>query len=205
MKLEIFNRKPIVGEKGNESLDLTYPSLKFKTQLADRAFVYVKESDQMRPDMMSFYAYGSVSLYDLLLKYNGISNPFSLEMGDILFVADLDGLVDQLVPSGREDPVSQVIRKQYIDSSKASKKDTRLQSIENKRKEAIQKRSQASSSPSTNNLPPNIAEEGDREVVIKGGKIYFGPDVSRNKQECEEPLSKSEFLARLIKNRINGS
>lgn len=117
----------------------------------------------------------------------------------------MDGLVDQLVPSGREDPVSQVIRKQYIDSSKASKKDTRLQSIENKRKEAIQKRSQASSSPSTNNLPPNIAEEGDREVVIKGGKIYFGPDVSRNKQECEEPLSKSEFLARLIKNRINGS
>ena len=53
-----------------------------------------------------------------------------------------------------------------------------------------------------NNLPPNIAEATDREIVIKGGKIFFGPNISKGKQECETPLTKSEFIANLIKNRL---
>jgi len=202
MQLQIFSRKPIIGEGEEQRLDMTYASLKFKDHLADRSFVTVSETEQMRPDLCSSYAYGSVAFYDLLLKYNAFSNPFSLEIGDTLFVADLDGLLDQLT-TGRVDPIKAAIRKQYIDDTKSSKKDNRLQSIENKRREALKKRSQLSTNPSVNNLPPNISEEGDREVIIKGGKIFFGPDVSRNKEECNEPLSKSEFLSRLIKNRLN--
>ena len=65
----------------------------------------------------------------------------------------------------------------------------------------MKKKSDASPIPGSL-LPPNVATDGEREIVIKGGKIYFGKDVVRGKEECTEPLSKSEFLARLIKNRV---
>jgi membrane peptidoglycan carboxypeptidase len=42
---------------------------------------------------------------------------------------------------------------------------------------------------------------GKTGTTVKGGKIYFGRDVVKGKEECAEPLSKSEFLAKMIKNR----
>ena len=109
---------------------------------------------------------------------------------------------DQLAPSGAQDVIADTVRNQYIDVSKKAQSDPKLALAEINRKDAQIKVAEGIGLPSLNNLPPNIAEAGDREIVIKGGKIYFGPDVSKGKQECEVPLTKSEFIAKLIKNRL---
>jgi hypothetical protein len=46
----------------------------------------VKEEESMRPDKLANRLYSDGSYWDMILKFNGISNPFSLVEGEILFV-----------------------------------------------------------------------------------------------------------------------
>lgn len=202
--LTVFDLKPVIVKKGERVSDLSYPSVRYNFDPYIIGFFSVNEQTEMRPDIVSRSAYGVDSFWDLILKYNGISNPFSLSSQDRLLIPSIDDMRQNLTPSGSENEVAQSVRAQYIDVSKKSKQDPRLAELEKKRKEAQRKKVENVGVASVNNLPPNIAEEGDREIIIKGGKVQFGPNVSRGKKECEKPLSKSEFIAKLIKNRLNG-
>jgi hypothetical protein len=162
--------------------------------------VVVKQGDEMRPDILSVNFFANPEYYDMILKRNGICNPFSIDEGDVFFAPDLNELTSNNAPSGRQIQSLQSVRDQYINPAKKSLTDTRLAIVEAQRLEAMRKK--ASSAASQGNLlPPNVAGIGDREITVKGGKIYFGRDVVKGKEECAEPLSKSEFLAKMIKNR----
>jgi len=202
--LTVFEVKPFIKDKnGEDVIDLTYPSIRYEYDSYITGAIKVNDFMAMRPDLVSRNAYTSTEFWDLILKYNGISNPFSLGPDDYLLIPSLDDMSEQVAPSGRQDRIADSIRQQYIDVSKKAQVDPRLAAQELKRRETQKQKAKGIGTPSVSNLPPNIAEEGDREIVIKAGKVYFGPDVSRNKQECEKPLSKSELIAKLIKNRLN--
>jgi hypothetical protein len=205
--MTIFNLKPIIeidGNPNNAKVDLTYPSVRYNYDPYIIGIYAVNEQSEMRPDIASQSSYGVVDFWDILLKYNGISNPFSLCKEDRLMVPSLDDMRDNLASSGKKNAIATTVRGQFIDVSKKAKQDPKLAAIEKKRREAQRKKAENVGVSSVSNLPPNIAEEGDREIIIKGGKVQFGPNISRGKTECEVPLSKSEFIAKLIKNRING-
>lgn len=204
MSLTVFSIKPTIIVEGEKIVDLTYPSIRYNYDPFIIGVLNVTEFTSMRPDLISKAAYGTIDYWDFILKYNGISNPFSLGPSDQLLIPSLDTMKDQVAPSSSSDAVADSIRKQYIDVSKKAQLDPKLAQMEQKRRDAQRKKAEGIGVPSTNNLPPNIAEAGDREIVIKGGKIYFGPDVSRNKKACEKPISKSELISKLIKNRLNG-
>jgi hypothetical protein len=202
MQLEVLGNKPVIGNTENElKLELTYPSVQNLFQYRNSYAVAVKPSESMRPDMLSMNFFGVSDSWDMLLKYNGISNPFSINEGDYFFSPEIDELRSNMAPSGRQVREISSIRDQYINPEKKSMVDSRLAIIEAQRLEAMKKKSEASSVKG-NLLPPNVASPGDREIVVRGGKIYFGKDVVKGLEECEEPISKSEFLAKLIKNRI---
>jgi hypothetical protein len=205
MSSTILQRKPLTTVKGEKIVDLTYPSVRYNYDPTIISAIAVDPQMEMRPDIVSRVAYGTTDFWDLLLKYNGISNPFSIERNDLLLIPLLEDMREQLAPAGSQNVIADTVRKQYIDVSKKAKQDPKLAEAEKKRREAQRKKAENLGVQSTTNLPPNIAEEGDREIIIKGGKVFFGPDISRNKQECEVPLSKSEFLSKLIKNRIKTS
>lgn len=204
MSLTIFTIKPVITLNNEKVIDLTYPSIRYNYNPYIVGVISVTDKLVMRPDLISMSAYGSSDFWDMILKYNGISNPFSLGSDDRLLIPSLEDMNDQIAPSGVQDKIADAVRKQYIDVSKKSQEDPRLAELEKKRREAQRKKAEGIGVSSVNNLPPNIAEAGDREIVIKGGKIYFGPDVSRNKKACEKPISKSELISKLIKNRLNG-
>lgn len=199
----ILNNKPVIGTTEDDiRLDLLYPSRDIKNFFDDTLAVVIQEGEEMRPDMLSVNFFVSPNYYDLILKHNGISNPFSIDAGDLFVAPELGFLVTNNTPNGRQSQVSESVRNQYVNPAKTSVTDNRLAMIEAKRMEAMKKRAELSPSPG-NLLPPNVAAEGDREISIIGGKVYFGRDVSRGKDECAEPISKSEFLSRLIKNRTS--
>ena len=201
--IAVIDIKPVVTVNGESFKDLTYPSVRYNFDPYIIGVYAVNEQSEMRPDIAAKSAYGTSDFWDILLKYNGISNPFSLCKEDRLLVPSIDDMEQNLAPSGSKNQAAQIVREQYIDVSKKAKIDSRLANIEMKRREAQRKKAENSGAVvSVSNLPPNIAEEGDREIIIKGGKIQFGPNISRGKKECEVPLSKSEFIARLIKQRL---
>jgi hypothetical protein len=202
MGLTIFDLKPVIQQNGESIIDLTYPSVRYNYDPYIEGIVIVNELLEMRPDLVSRSAYGTTTFWDMILKFNGVSNPFSICKDDIFLIPEVDSMREQMATSGAKNVIADSIRSQYIDVSKKAKSDPKLAELEKKRKEAQAKKAEGIGVASVNNLPPNIAEEGDKEIIIKGGKIYFGPDISKGKNECEIPLSKSEFIAKLIKNKI---
>ena len=202
--ITVFELKPIVTKNGEKVVDMSYPSIRYNFDPYIVGVYAVNEHSEMRPDIISRSAYGITAFWDMILKYNGISNPFSISKEDRFFIPAIDDMRQNLSPVGVSDEIAKNIRAQYTDVSKKAKQDPRLAEVEKKRKEAQRKKVENIGVASVNNLPPNIAEEGDREIIIKGGKVQFGPNISRGEKECEKPLSKSEFIAKLIKNRLKG-
>lgn len=202
MILEFLENKPVIGSTREDlRLDLTYPSIQNLFTYKDSYAVIVKPSETMRPDLLANNFFGISDSWDMLLKYNGVSNPFSIDEGDYFFSPEIDELKNNMAPSGRQTKSVTSIRDQYVNPEKKSIVDSRLALVEAQRLEAMKKKSESSFNRG-NLLPPNVSSPGDREIVVRGGKIYFGKDVVKGLEECEEPISKSEFLSKLIKNRI---
>jgi hypothetical protein len=204
MESNILSNKPLATVNNEQIVDLTYPSVRYNYDPFVVGIIPMNSQLEMRPDLLSRVGYGNEQFWDLVLKFNGVSNPFSIAADDVFLMPSLEDMREQLSPPGVQNVIADSVRKQYIDTSKKSKQDPKLEQIEKKRREAQRKKAEGVGVQSVSNLPPNIAEQGDREIVVKGGKVFFGPDISKNKQECEVPLSKSEFLTKLIKNRLNG-
>jgi hypothetical protein len=179
-------------------VDLAQQSVDMQVDQPMTNFVLVNEETSMRIDVISQIALGSTIQLEKMLKFNDISNPFTIDVGDLLFVPDLVYANINMKSSSAGTQQKLDIRNQYIDPEKESKLDPTLGKFDQRNKPKA-----ADPSKTAPPLPPNFANIGDKEIEIKGGKIYFGPNVSKNSQECDEPLTKSEFLAKLIKNRIN--
>jgi hypothetical protein len=60
--------------------------------VGERLYI-VKQSDLDRPDLISYSMYGNVDLWWIIMWYNGILDPFSLEVGDRLRVPDYQNLI----------------------------------------------------------------------------------------------------------------
>jgi hypothetical protein len=191
--------KPVFRlENGLDIVDLTSPSMNIISPLLFNGYYLVNDETSMRIDLITQLSMGSLNQSEKMLKMNDISNPFTIDTGDILFIPDLMNANMNMRATADNVRQKQDIRNQYIDPGKASTLDPTLGNYDKREKPKA-----ADPSKTAPALPPNFANVGDKEIEIKGGKIFFGPNVSKNGNECEEPLSKSEFLAKLIKNRIN--
>jgi len=200
--LVLLENKPVIGTTEETlHLDLCYPSRNPVYSVQDSFAVSVKAGEEMRPDILSANFFMDTEHYDMILKRNGVSNPFSINEGDVFFSPDLHDLSSNNAPSGRQVQSAESMRSQYINPEKKTLYDTRLSLVDAQRLEVMKAKADKADNKGSL-LPPNIANAGDREIVVKGGKIYFGKDVVKGVEECSEPISKSEFLARLIKTKM---
>jgi len=178
MRLTLLDYKPKITKNGQEIVDLTPASLRFdaETSYIVDAF-YVGGDMQMRPDMISHRAFGNIDNWDLLCKFNGISNPFSIAEDDLIAVPELNWLMSKL----NDKPItkdSKDIRSQYVDENKTQDVD-----IRKKQYNEFVKNLHKSVSISNENsmyLPPNLSQPGDKEATVIGGVVYLGNDISKN-------------------------
>jgi len=167
MQSKILAQKPVFRKNGQNIIDLTAQSLKYKDSAIVIDAVLVDENMAMRPDLISYVAYGIVSNWDLILKFNGISNPFSIDVGQILLIPDLAYMNSQIQNESKLKQAADNVRNQYIDESKKSKIDPKKIIYDQMVKNITNQISKY-------NLPPNIAEPGRTEITIQDGKIYLG-------------------------------
>ena len=184
-----------LSANGEDVIDLTSVSFGYNYEVNIIGLGIVSEELEMRPDLIAKIYYSDISKLDYILKFNGISNPFSLEKGTILIIGDKTDLEKNFTNTvGKSKDEKQAdIRKKFFDVNRLSKKDV-------KRLELIKKKSEEFANPASN-LPPDFAEIGSKEIEIKDGIVIFGGDVVGNKDSCPEVLSRAVVKAKLLEKK----
>lgn len=168
MQSKILSQKPLFNKNGENIVDLTAGTIKYSGDSVIINVILVDEHMQMRPDLAAYAAYGMSDNWDLIMKFNGISNPFSLEVGQYLLIPDINYMNSQLITDTKsKSSPSEKVRNQYLDENKKSKIDPNKIIYDKMISNSINNVSKF-------NLPPNIAEPGKKEVSFQDGIIYLG-------------------------------
>jgi hypothetical protein len=128
----------------------------------------------------------------VLLKFNGVSNPFSLAPGDVLVIPEPFQMKKMIrMPTADEDVEYSMEIKQfnYFDDRAP---------LDNKRLEVLKAKAK-----NKELLPPNVNQPGDTNIKFKDGKVVFGEDVTViNKENCPETLTRARVKEKLLNNQI---
>jgi len=201
MFLETIDQKPFFQKKdGNIIRDLTKSMFDFQANNYTSFNVFKISVDYlMRPDLISQAVYNNTLYTEFILKYNGISNPLTIEEGDLILVPNLESAkkntrVGKGLAVEDDDPAKRLRDSyKYIDPTKIPKRDKDLAKFADrnlKKKTTIQDGA----------LPPNIADEGTSQIIERNGRIYFGEGIGES--AClKNGMSSSEFITKIIKSR----
>jgi len=168
MELKTIVNKIADGTK----LLLMIPTLLFQNKeealLLEKAH-RVDKFQEARPDLIAAKYYGDASLLDIILKFNNISNPFSIVEGQYLKipVAEVGTKKFNRAPQVEEN----IVKQQFVDTKRLTEKDA-------KRVEALKKKYDKEAL-----LPPNVIAVGKKNFKFERGKIVFG------KQAHSDPVA----------------
>jgi len=154
----------------------------------------------MRPDLVSQSCFSNTSFAEIILKYNSISNPFTINKDDILLVPTLDSVQANIQQNQTIDSDGgQSIRNayKYIDPTKNPTPSSTVQAFDSRQIVAT-----ANNAGTSNTiLPPNISQPGVTQVTYKNGRVYFGSSNANIANNCiQNGATSSEFLKTVINN-----
>ena len=172
----IFNPNKDMMDQGIGIWDLTRSSVSFSlVNLKIQSFINLTEDAQMRPDLVSLQAYGTLAYTGSLMKINGFSNPFALQTGTVFAIPvqdRIDAAFDQkktlLAQNNTSNNPNTAFRRSQ--ENKAFK-------VSQSRKNFLESQS-AIKSPVAQALPPNVLQEGEVQTLKTPGFISLGPSVS---------------------------
>jgi hypothetical protein len=186
------SKRTFTKPNGDIVVDMISSTFDFNaTSAPAEGYCQVLPDEQARPDLVANRVYGNQQLWEALLKYNGISNPFSLEAGYVLLTPpfrDLEKLI--VVPK-------QVLEKGVELTNRAEDRLLGPKTKEDK------KRLEALKTNVREVVPPNVNTGGSQNVKIRDGKVIFGEDVTTvNKNNCPAPISRTRLISQLVKSNL---
>ena len=137
---KILDYKAKISTHNDEYLDLLSNTFKIPANITGTPLV-VNKYYIARPDLISFAIYGDDKYADIICKINGISNPFELNEGDMLFIPNPEFLGD-------------IVKATDVPSDFIKENDNILSNDTNFQKKKNEKRS------------PNQQVEGDKNFII---------------------------------------
>lgn len=162
MEFNSLKRKRIVDDK----LVMTEPVLVFKEGASVFQKHIVEDDEEGRPDLIALTYYNDDSMTDLILKWNGISNPFAMNAGDEieipLYTEDFAKFIKPVRNTGSSN------KDKFISQRRMTKKDI-------KRLEFLQQKSAQLPNGSKENLPPNRHKTGDSNWKVIDGTRKGNP------------------------------
>lgn len=173
MELNTLINKNIVNGK----VIMTEPTLLFSTAGTQVIGKFTVTEDYIgRIDLISREIYGTESYADYILKYNGISNPFSIGEGDVLLLPSKEASIvnwkKPVNPAGAAE--SDVVRDKFLQTK-------RLPVEDQKRIEYLKRKAAQYPNAAAELLPPNVLKTGQTNLVIQDGTITLkgGGDLTR--------------------------
>jgi len=194
-----IDKKPILKKPDGKIIrDLTKSIFDFNIQSLVTYKAYKVPAEYvMRPDLISQAVYNNTAYTELILKYNGISNPFSLNQDEIILIPSLDEAKKSLKGQGTiadKDDADKIRRAfKYIDPTKKPNISPETEDFNNRKLTDNTKLKDGA-------LPPNIAEAGTSQITYRNGRVFFGENIGTS--AClKNGMSSSEFLTQVIKSK----
>ena len=214
MFLNSIDKKPFFKiPDGNIVRDLTQTMFDFRSNnYVSYNLFRISRDYLMRPDLISQAVYNNTIYCEYILKYNGISNPFSMEEGDLILIPNLESAKNNTKTSGTfaagtdADPAQRLRDSyKYIDPTKIPKRDANIADFEDINLASPNQNLPNTTVPNATTiqqgaLPPNLAEAGATQIVQRNGRVYFGEGIGQS--AClKNGMSSSEFLNSVIKSK----
>lgn len=177
----IDKKGSVVDPNGNTLVDLTTSI--FARKVGNSLQYTVKKSAthaEMRPDIVAQGEYGTTEYTEFILKYSGISNPFTLHEDDVLMIPDEDDAYAKMVVNNPDDTGdsinnAQLIRNYYKFVNQDYKKDST--SYDELKKKPINSAVQTIDGTLSGDFTiPYISTDTKSAVTIRNGRIFFGED-----------------------------
>lgn len=162
--------KTVDKDTGEEKINMSLPSILIDNNAKLIGTHVVKEWEQMRPDLISIKFYGIPDYWDIILKANSKSNPYSIKEGDELIIPDISA-AKRYIKKPRK--VSDKARTQFTDTRRMTQQDK-------KRVEFLQSKFAGKANASKENLPPNMLKTGEKTKITQGNKIILGANLKTN-------------------------
>jgi hypothetical protein len=151
----------------DDKIIMTEPTLLFPDYTAITQVFTVDSYYAGRIDLISLNVYNSADQVDQLLKFNGISNPFTIAEGDILYIPPIDVLTKTFKKPGIGIAESNLVRDRFIETKRLPIKDQKR--LEYLKRKAAQKPNGAKEI-----LPPNVLPSDKQNVIIENGQLTVG-------------------------------
>jgi len=90
-----LENKPSITLDGEETVDLLYKTWNTNKDFNGH-YLYVNEYYIARPDLISLAIFGDDKYGDIICKVNGISNPFELNEGQVLYIPSIESIYNIL-------------------------------------------------------------------------------------------------------------
>lgn len=175
----VIDKKGFITKDNERIVDLTTSIFK---QLKSTDILYniyrVPESMVMRPDLLSLAEYDSDEYTDIILKYNNISNPFSLNKDDIIFLPTINTIDNDIedANSKSNSEMSDYERiknyHKYIDKSKAP------ETVGSEKNDKV-----ITKTPSSNYEEANLSQTDQMWVSATPDRIYFNGSVPSTEKD----------------------
>ena len=172
----IFNPNRGLMEQGIGIWDLTKSSVSFSLiNFKIQSFINLTDDAQMRPDLVSLQAYGSLSYTGSLMKINSISNPFAIQTGTV-FAIPVQDRIDAAFDQKRT-LLGQNNTTTNPNSTFRKSQENKAFKVSQSRKSFLEAQT-GIKSPTSQALPPNLLQEGEVQTLKTPGFISLGPSVS---------------------------
>lgn len=164
MKYTTLEKKKVSSD--GSKINITTPTVVFAPDTETIAEHIVTEDQIGRIDLISLQYYKDANYADYILKWNNISNPFSINIGDVLLIPQNTATLQTIKPIKmvQKSNNQPSIKDQFIDTKRLPVKDA-------KRLEYLQRKAAEKTNGSPQILPPNILKDGDQNLTIGNGTI----------------------------------
>ena len=167
MKFDTLELKPF--SKDGSKIILTTPTVVFASDTTVIAEHTITEDQIGRMDLISLKYYNDANYVDFILKWNNISNPFILNLYDVIEIPNNKSVLKTIIPikilqGSSTGTTGATIRDQFISTKRLPIKDA-------KRIEYLQRKATQKVNGSKQILPPNVLKEGENHISIGNGTI----------------------------------
>lgn len=187
-----IDKKPSINYNNAKILNLAEPIFNMGSSIDTNYTVYrLTDEYAMRPDLVSISAYSTDEHTEIILKLNGIINPFSIDADDVIIIPEINDVANNLIDRNAENYEGDAAVRntyKYIDKSKIPTIRPENNNFEN---QIIGK----------NITPANIAPEGASAITNRNGRIYFGENAG---VLCaQNGITSGEYLVAKVLNKNN--